>query len=156
MSGDLSVVARSLDHPDVSPMIERLNHELITTEPEGGTCHITLPPEDVSDGNGAFFVAYVEGVPRACGAYRRIAPGIAEVKRMWADPDIRGQGLGAAVLRTIEDAARTEGYHELRLETGLHLAAAVRLYRGFGFAECTPWGDYIDSPMSYCMSKQLG
>jgi GNAT superfamily N-acetyltransferase len=136
-------------------MIEQLNHELITTEPEGGTCHITLDHEDVSDGNGAFFVAYRDGLPLACGAYRRIAPGIAEVKRMWADPTARGSGLGATVLRTIEAAARDEGYHELRLETGLHLEAAVSLYRAFGFTQCEPWGDYIDSPMSYCMSKLL-
>jgi putative acetyltransferase len=156
VSGELQVVARPLDHPDVAPMLARLDHELITTEPEGGTCHLTLPAEHLSDGNGEFFVAYVAGTPSACGAYRRIAPGVAEVKRMWADPTMRGRGLGAAVLRTIESAAIAQGYDELRLETGLHLEAAVGLYRSFGFDECEPWGDYIDSPMSYCMSKRLG
>ncbi|MEI8238755.1 MAG: GNAT family N-acetyltransferase [Actinomycetota bacterium] len=155
MNPTVRVVARTLDHPDVAPMIAQLNHELISTEPEGGTAHITLHPHEVSDGNGEFLVAYVDGAPRACGAYRGIAPGVAEVKRMWADPAMRHAGLGAAVLTAIETAATARGYDELRLETGLHLQAAVALYRKFGFVECAPWGDYINSPLSYCMTKSL-
>jgi GNAT superfamily N-acetyltransferase len=151
----LVVVRRALDHPDVPPMIERLNHELVSTEPDGGICHMTLDPTEVEGDNGAFFVAYLSGAPRACGAYRRIGPNTAEVKRMWADPASRGAKLGAAILDTIEAYAHADGHDELKLETGEHLAAAVGLYRKFGFAQCEPWGDYIDSPLSYCMSKSL-
>jgi GNAT superfamily N-acetyltransferase len=151
----LVVLRRGLDHPDVPPMIERLNHELVSTEPEGGICHITLDPTEVEADNGAFFVAYLDGAPSACGAYRRIGPVTAEVKRMWADPERRGSKLGAAILDTIEAYALLDGHAELKLETGEHLEAAVGLYRKFGFAQCEPWGDYIDSPLSYCMSKQV-
>ncbi len=149
------VVRRSLDHPDVPAMLQALDHELLSTEPEGGICHITLDPEHVADDNGAFFVAYHDGRPRACGAYRRISDDAAEVKRMWADPECRGAKLGAAVLDTIEGAARADGYQELRLETGEHLTAAVGLYTAFGFTPCEPWGDYLDSPLSHCMAKRL-
>jgi GNAT superfamily N-acetyltransferase/heme-degrading monooxygenase HmoA len=151
----LVVLRRGMHHPDVPPMIDRLNHELISTEPEGGICHITLDPTEVEGDSGAFFVAYLDGVPSACGAYRRIGPSTAEVKRMWAHPDRRGSRLGAAVLDTIEAFALRDGHTELKLETGEHLEAAVGLYRKYGFSQCEPWGDYVDSPMSYCMSKQL-
>ncbi|MFM2076187.1 MAG: hypothetical protein RJA49_77 [Actinomycetota bacterium] len=149
------ILRRPLDHPHVRPILDRLDHELVTTEPDGGVCHIHIDPTDVEDGNGAFFIAYVDDVPSACGAYRRIGPTTAEVKRMWVDPERRGLRLGAAILRTIEDAARVEGFTELKLETGEHLEAAVGLYRSFGFDRCEPWGDYVDSPLSYCMSKPL-
>ena len=74
---------------------------------------------------------------------------------MWADPELRGAKLGAAVLDTVEAAAIADGFTELKLETGEHLTAAVALYRKFGFEQCEPWGEYIDSPHSFCMSKRL-
>jgi GNAT superfamily N-acetyltransferase len=151
----LEILARSLDHPDVRPLLDRLDRELIDAEPEGGITFIHVDPTDVEPGNGAFYIAYVDGVPSACGAYRRIDERSAEVKRMWADPARRGEGLGAAILATIEQAAAAEGYRELRLETGEHLTAAVALYRRFGYTQCEPWGEYLDSPTSYCMAKQL-
>jgi GNAT superfamily N-acetyltransferase len=151
----LVVLRRSLDHPDVPPMIDRLNHELVTTEPDGGICFITLDPSEVQGDQGAFFVAYLDGVPRACGAWRHIGPTTAEVKRMWADPASRGAKLGAAVLDAIEASALEAGHTELKLETGEHLTAAVGLYEKCGFRPCEPWGEYLDSPLSHCMSKPL-
>lgn len=151
----LVVLRRPLDHPDVAPMLARLDHELIVTEPEGGTNFISLGAHEVEGDAGAFFVAYLDGVPRACGAWRRIGPGTGEVKRMWADPDVRGGKLGAAVLDTIAGSARAAGCTELKLETGLHLTAAVALYRKYGFGECEPWGEYVGVLHSHCMRLPL-
>jgi len=152
----LVVVRRDLNHPDVGPMIEQLNRELIDTEPDGGKCFHSLSAAEVQDG-GAFFVAYLDDAPLACGAYRRVdaTPGAAEVKRMWAHPDSRGFKLGAAILATIVQAATADGYRELKLETGEHLTAAVGLYRRAGFEQCEPWGEYTDSPLSHCMRMTL-
>ena len=77
------------------------------------------------------------------------------VKRMWADPELRGHKLGTRILATIEAAAIADGFTELRLETGEHLTAAVSLYRSFGFQQCENWGEYVGVPLSYCMSKRL-
>ncbi len=151
----LEILPRPLHHPDVRPLLDRLDRELLAAEPEGGTVFVHIDPTEVDPGNGAFFIAYVDGVPSECRAYRRIDGRSAEVKRMWADPARRGEGLGAAILATIEEAAAAEGYEELRLETGEHLTAAVGLYRRFGFVPCEPWGEYVDAPFSYCMAKRL-
>ena len=152
----LVVVRRELDHPDVGPMLEQLNRELLDSEPEGGTCFHSLSEQEVQQG-GAFFVAYLDDAPVACGAYRRIpgAPDAAEIKRMWAHPDARGSRLGAAVLATLVQAARADGYQQVKLETGEHLTAAVGLYTTFGFTACEPWGEYVGVAHSYTMSKQL-
>ena len=153
----LVVVRTPLTDPVVAPMLARLDAELIDGTPEGGSNFLHIAAEHVEEGSGAFYVAHHDGVPRACGAYRRIegVPGAAEVKRMWADPEVRGGKLGAAVLATIETAARADGFSELRLETGEHLTPAVGLYRTFGFEECAQWGEYEGVPLSYCMSKRL-
>lgn len=155
----LVIVRRDLDHPDVGPMIQQLNRELLDSEPEGGICFHSLDHAEVRDGGG-FFVAYLDGVPSACGAYRRIdgvdgLAGTAEVKRMWVHPDARGSKLGAAILATIIGAATADGYTALQLETGEHLPTAVGLYRRVGFQPCPPWGEYVDSPLSYCLRLEL-
>lgn len=74
---------------------------------------------------------------------------------MWAHPDARGSKLGAAVLATLVQAARADGYQQVKLETGEHLTAAVGLYTTFGFTACEPWGEYVGVAHSYTMSKQL-
>lgn len=152
----LVLVRRDLDHADVGPMIEQLNRELIDTEPEGGLTFHSLSAKEVQD-RGAFYVAYLDGAPLACGAYRSIkgTPGAAEVKRMWAHPNSRGSKLGAAILATIVQAATADGYTELKLETGEHLTAAVGLYTKAGFVQCEPWGEYIGSWSSHCMRLAL-
>ncbi len=149
-----------LDDPVVQAMLQRLNDELRAATPDGGTNFFHVAAEHVSEDNGAFVVAWLDGQPRACGAWRRIddvaqRPGTAEVKRMWADPEARGLRLGAAVLASLEAGARHHGITELRLETGEYLTAAVGLYRRFGFQPCEPWGEYVGVPHSYTMSKPL-
>lgn len=78
-----------------------------------------------------------------------------EVKSMFVSEDARGKGVGAALLRQIEDAAREEGIPVLRLETGNILHAAHRLYARQGFSECGVFGDYEDANSSIFMEKAL-
>ena len=142
-------------------MIERLDRELLDLTPDGGTNFFTLTTDEVDGDDGAFLVAWVDGRPAACGAWRRIddaadRPGTGEVKRMWVDPTVRGMRLGAAILTSLSSSAHAAGLTELRLETGEHLTAAVELYRRFGFTECDQWGDYVGVADSYTMSMPLG
>lgn len=154
----LVVRRHDLTEPVVQTMIARLNAELLGETPEGGTNHFSLDPEQVQGDQGAFLVAWLDGEPRACGAWRRIDAGrplTAEVKRMWADPEARGLRLGAAVLASLEAGAREHGVTELRLETGEHLTAAYNLYRRFGFEHCPPWGEYVPAVHSCTMAKSI-
>ena len=84
-----------------------------------------------------------------------IKDGYGEVKSMFVAPTSRGSGVADAVLRQLEDCARAENIPELRLETSLILAAAVKLYAGHGFCECGIFGDYQPNTSSYFMKKVL-
>lgn len=67
---------------------------------------------------------------------RRLAPGVAELKRMWLRPDCRGRGLARRLMDRCLDEARALGGRVLRLDSERdRLAVAVRLYRGYGFVE---------------------
>lgn len=57
---------------------------------------------------------------------------------MCVTPAARGLGLGRALLRACEDAARAAGAPRLYLETSSTLAPAGALYRSFGFVDLPP------------------
>jgi putative acetyltransferase len=136
-------------------LIEALNAELSERYPEEGANHFRLDPEEVADGQGAFLIASRFGTPVGCGAVRRLATGTGEIKRMYVSPDARGRGIGRAVLAALEAEARTLGITRLVLETGLRQVEAVTLYERTGFSRIPAFGEYVNSPLSLCMAKDL-
>jgi GNAT superfamily N-acetyltransferase len=69
------------------------------------------------------------------GALKPVDATTAEIKRMFVRPHVRGRGVGGALLTRLLDAARTEQYTTVRLETLRFMATAQALYRSFGFVE---------------------
>jgi putative acetyltransferase len=79
------------------------------------------------------------------------------VKRMYSLPEVRGHGVGEAILVQILAAIRAGGEVVARLETGEKLTAAVGLYRKYGFRQIPAFGEYTKTAdTSYCMEAQLG
>ena len=87
-----------------------------------------------------------DGTALGCGALRALGDGVAEVKRMYVVPSVRGQGVSKAVLTALEAAARERGWTTLRLETGPLQPEAVGLYTGAGYARIGAFGAYIGDP----------
>lgn len=136
-------------------LIRALNAELARQYPEEGANHFRLDPEEVAAGRGAFLVASRNGTPIGCGAVRRIAEQSGELKRMYVALEARGLGIGRALLAALEAEARALGLTRLVLETGLRQKEALGLYRHAGFTEIPTFGEYIGSPLSICLAKEL-
>jgi putative acetyltransferase len=136
-------------------LIDALNAELSRLYPEEGANHFRLSPDEVAPGRGAFLIALRSGKPVGCGAVRRIEETTAEIKRMYVKPEERGQGIGRALLLALEAEARTLGVSRLVLETGLRQSEAITLYEHAGFSRIPPFGEYVQSPLSFCMAKEL-
>jgi GNAT superfamily N-acetyltransferase len=141
--------------PAARLLIEALNAELSRRYPEEGATHFRLDPDEVADGQGAFLMASSSGRPVGCGAVRRIEARTGEIKRMYVSPDARGRGIGRAVLAALEAEARALGIARLVLETGLRQGEALALYERAGFSRIPPFGEYVNSPLSVCMGKDL-
>lgn len=60
-----------------------------------------------------------------------------ELRKMYFDKAIRGQGLGRKLLAAVVDAARDLGFSRISLETASVLKEAIGLYASFGFIEQT-------------------
>lgn len=92
-----------------------------------------------------------------CGGLRQLDPTHGEIKSMRTPQALRRRGAGRAILRHILDEALRRGYARLSLETGAHEAflPAQRLYEGFGFTRCGPFGTYRPDPNSVFMTLRL-
>lgn len=81
--------------------------------------------------------------------------GYGELKSMFVEKASRGQGIIDAIMRQLEDHARSLELPVLKLETGTLLHAAHKVYARHGFAVCDPFGDYEVSEFSLFMEKRL-
>jgi DNA-binding MarR family transcriptional regulator/GNAT superfamily N-acetyltransferase len=106
------------------------------------------PQDDGADAlrapGGAFVVATSDGAPVACGGVRRFDDSTGEIKRMWVALDWRGAGLGARLLRRLEDEARRLGYTRAVLGTNGVLTEALAMYGRVGYREVGPYR--LDDP----------
>jgi GNAT superfamily N-acetyltransferase len=103
----------------------------------------------------AFFVIRHDGIPAGCGGVQFCGSEYGEIKRMYIRPRFRGLGLGRLMLEHLADHARRQGIDVLRLETGIHQHAAIRLYESEGFVSIPPFGAYREDPLSRFYEKRL-
>src|SRR5437868_14909654 len=103
----------------------------------------------------AFFVLRHNDIPAGCGGIQLFGTEYGELKRMYVRPQFRGLGYGKLLLDHLIEYARARGVGLLRLETGIHQAAAIRLYERAGFQRIPPFGDYIEDPLSLLYEKRI-
>ena len=84
-----------------------------------------------------------------------IEPDIAEIKRMYVAPNVRGQGIGGRIVAALEAEAIRLHAHRILLETGPRQPDAIAMYQRAGFAEIPLYGEYIGSNFSVCMAKNI-
>ena len=136
---------------DVRALVDALNAHLLPLSPVEFQFKMTV--EEMAGDDTTVFVARDDGQAVACGALKRHAGGIGEVKRMYTRPSHRGQKIGALIVERIEALARSEGLARLVLETGDRHPAAWTVYERAGFTRCGPVLDYPDSQWSVFYEK---
>lgn len=86
----------------------------------------------------------IDGEGRLSGSLGLTAAdeGVGQVRWFVLAPELRGQGLGRALVAELVDEARAAGMRRLVLETFSALTAAAHIYRGVGFRAV--WGQRTD------------
>jgi len=100
-----------------------------------------LQPAELRPPGGSYLVAYDRDAAVAGGGLRRLAPGVAEIKRMYVRPEARSRGVARALLVALEGEARALGYATTRLDTGPKQVHALALYRSVGYVDVPPYND---------------
>jgi putative acetyltransferase len=102
---------------------------------------------------GLLLLAFQDGEPAGCGAFRRIEEGVVEGRRLFLRPAFRGKGLGGALVLGLLDEARRLGFRAFRLETlPGKMSAALALYRQLGFVDIPP---YVRRPIAGAAYMEL-
>ncbi|MUM15610.1 MarR family transcriptional regulator [Mycobacterium sp. CBMA271] len=123
----------------------RAYFEEITARFSGGfDPALTLPAGDVelSTPAGLFLVATLHEEPVGCGGLKMHGgAGVAEIKRVWISPTVRGMGLGKRILAELERQAESHGANMIRLDTNRALTEAIAMYRSAGYREISAFND---------------
>ncbi len=148
----LSIHETDPAEPDAMRLIDALSDRLADITGDNGRS--SFDPDDVR-GDGACFVVARDSLGEAvgCGAYRYLSEGVAEIKRMFALPG--SKGVGAAMLRHLEESAKSKGYAQCWLETRHVNAKAVNFYLKHGYTVIDNFGKYIGRPEAVCFGKNL-
>ena len=140
------------DSPDAVELIEELEAHLASLYPSESR-HGYSVDKLIREGV-AFFLVRDGTAPAGCGGIQ-IGAEFAELKRMYVRPAFRGQGLGRLMLEHLTAYARGRDIRTLRLETGIHQAAAIAMYERAGFRQIPPFAGYRDDPVSRCYEMRL-
>jgi putative acetyltransferase len=153
---DLAIAAETPLQDDVRDMVSALNAHMIPLTPREFQFQLTV--EQMAEPSVTVFVAR-NGDGNAVGmaSLKEHGEGLGEVKRMFTKPEVRGQRVGSALLRQVEQRARDRGLSRLVLETGEApgFEAAWRIYERSGFTQCGAVLDYPDSGYSRFYEKKF-
>jgi putative acetyltransferase len=149
----LSIAREPPDQADVRQLIDELDAYQKPLYPPESHHGIDMPA--LQAGNVLFAVMRdAAGVAVGCGAVV-LGAQHGELKRMYVQPVLRGQGAGHALLHWLEQQAMAQGCRVLVLETGVLQHAALALYARAGYLLCAPFDDYQPDPLSVFMRKEM-
>jgi GNAT superfamily N-acetyltransferase len=89
----------------------------------------------------SLYLAEVDGQAAGTCGLKQTGPDVAEIKRMYVDPALRGRGVARALLERVIADGRAAGYRTLQLETAVWMVEAHALYRSCGFVDAPPFPD---------------
>ena len=144
---------RRVAYSEVAGLVAALDAEL--SERYGGGDDVHIVPTDFDAADAVLLAGSVDGRDVAIGGVRRLSEGVAELKRMYVDPAVRGRGLSRELLQALLSFARQAGYREVWLETGVQQPEAMALYESAGFTSIPSFGQYADEPDSRCYGLVL-
>ena len=144
-----------LDHPQVTALLREHAEAMVQHSP-ADMCHF-LDLDGLRGPDICFLTAWDGDRLLGCGALQTLAGGIGEIKSMRTAAAAQRQGVARVLLHRIESLARARGMTELSLETGSGAAfePALGLYRGEGFREGEPFGDYVATDFNRYFHKAL-
>ena len=141
--------------PEAAALISAMTTEITATYDHRIDGAGNFKPEDVMVPGSGFVVGRVESEAVACGGFRPLQPGVAEIKRMFVAEGHRGRGYSKAILTTLERMAAESGYTTVWLETRPLQLAAIALYENLGYERIPNYGMYEGKQECLCYGKSL-
>lgn len=111
-----------------------------------------MPGKYAPEQRGALLLGRIGGQPVGVVGLRDLGDGVAEMKRLYIEPEGRGHNLGRRLTDALLAEARRLGYRAIRLDTFPSMVAANRIYDSLGFRDIPP---YYDNPLPGARYREL-
>lgn len=147
----LSFVKTDVGAPDAQLMLQELNDTLMAMLGHNGTKYVCL--EEFRLDKAFFLVGYDGGTPVCCAGIRRMDDVTGEVKRVYARKNKKG--IGAALMKALEEQSRETGYRRLVLECRDSNPHAISFYMRNGYTRCENYPPYEEEDDAVCLEKEL-
>lgn len=153
----VSITLADLDDPDFRALIAAHKALMLETSPPESSHALRI--DGLKRPEVTVWEMRQGGMLVGCGALKRLSDGKSgEIKSMHTVAQLRGGGLGRAMLNHLIGEARERYWTRLYLETGSQDAfrPARKLYESAGFIRCVPFEGYVADPNSVFMRLDLG
>jgi len=127
---------QSADRERTLHVLSSVLHEYgLAFEPEGADRDVVAVSDHYWEVGGEFWLVEEAGMVMGTAAFYPLEgrADVAEIRKMYLLPSVRGKGLGRWLLGFLEDRARERGFHYARLETAAALREAIALYESAGY-----------------------
>ena len=148
----IELVRTEASDPDFQKLVAELDAELAVRD---GDEHAFYDQFNKIDAIRHVVLAFENGVPVGCGAFKPFPENSVEVKRMFVPVDMRGRGIASAILAGLENWAAELGFEKCVLETGKKQPEAIALYLKNGYRVVPNFGQYAGVENSVCFEKGL-
>jgi GNAT superfamily N-acetyltransferase len=105
----VAIAAEPFDSPDARRLVAALDAHLASRYAPEHRFGPHLKAEHIAPGVGTFVIARADGQAVGCGALRRRDASTVEVKRMYAEPEVRGRGVAREIPRPSRKGGAVDG-----------------------------------------------
>jgi putative acetyltransferase len=148
----IQIIRTSAENVDFIALIEKLDEDI---EVRDGSEHSFYAQFNKTNSIKHAIVVYEDQRPIGCGAFKVYKDEVAEIKRMFVNPEDRGKGIASTILKELESWAKETSFKSCILETGKKYPEAIALYKKNGFAITANYGQYEGIEDSVCFRKSI-
>ena len=112
-------------------------------------------PYNISASISDVLIASVSGVAVGCAGLKAYSDSDVEIKRVWVDPEYRGNHISSAMMDALEKKAVELGFKRAVLQTRPQMTEAVSLYTKRGYEPIDNYPPYDKLEGAICFAKKL-
>ena len=112
-------------------------------------------PYNISESISDVLIANVSGTAVGCAGLKAYSDTDVEIKRVWVDPEFRGNHISSDMMDALEKKATELGFKRAILQTRPQMKTAVSLYTKRGYKLIDNYPPYDKLEGAICFAKEL-
>ena len=117
---------------------------------------LAFVPYNVSDNISHVLIARCGEADAGCAGLKAYSDDDVEIKRVWVEPEYRGNHIAISMMNILEEKAKGLGFKRVILQTRPQMTDAVGLYTRLGYTLIDNYPPYDKLEGAVCYAKDIG